>query len=337
MNFNTTWGAVLAFMVVLCAGEANAQQTTLLVATLSQAGGAVPDKFYKPWAQAVEQSSNGTLKMDVRDGYSIATLSNSLDRLNDDVVQVTHMVHPLWAGRFPLTEVAGLPFMTEKAEDAGVALWRLYKTGLLDKELKDFHPIAFGTFGYSGLHLTKAPKTLDDLRGLKIVSASRVQSEMMTLLGAAPASANPMDAFPALQRGTYDGIQTSWSGVTTFHLNDVTTYHVDAALGTTTDMVTMTQKRYEALPAAARKAIDDNSGEKWTRVLNTQGVDNEVAIGQADARSKGQTIVELNPQQVALWKDKTQAVIDDWLKDRPGGAGVLAKFKELLADVQAGR
>jgi len=170
----------------------------------------------------------------VRNGYTIASLNNSLDRLNEDVVQITGVFHGNTPGRFPLSEVAGLPFMTTKAEDAAVALWRLYKTGLLDSELKDFVPLAMCTYGFSGLHLVKRPPTLDDLHGLKLVTATKIQADMLTLLGASPSSATPMDAYTALQRGTYDGIATSWGGVLSFHLNDVTSFHVDAALGTST-------------------------------------------------------------------------------------------------------
>ena len=328
---------LLAVLAALSARAAVAQQTTLIVATLSNEDTISVKNFFVPWAQAVERDSQGTLKMDVRNGYSIASLNNSLDRLNEDVVQVTGVFHGSWTGRFPLTEVAGLPFMTRKAEDAGIALWRLYKTSLLDNELKDFVPIAMTTYGFSGLHLVKQPKTLDTLQGLKIVTASKIQSDMLRLLGASPASATPMDAYTALQHGTYDGILTSWAGVVAFHLNEVTNHHIDAALGTTTEMVAMTRKRYNALPAAARKAIDDNSGEKWTRVLAAHSVDDAINIAQQEARSRGATIVELTPQQTKLWEDKTKPVIDEWVKSRKDGAVILTKFRELLAQVEAGK
>lgn len=332
--------AALAAVVLLAfspARRVEAQQTTLIVATLTTEESLPVQRFFIPWAQAVEKSSNGALKMDVRNGYAIASLNNALDRLNDDVVQITGIFHGNSPGRFPLSEVAGLPFMTTKAEDAGVALWRLYKTGLLDSELKDFVPLAMCTYGFSGLHLVKKPPTLDDLHGLKIVTATKIQADMLTLLGASPSSATPMDAYPALQRGTYDGILTSWGGVLSFHINEVTNFHVDAALGTSTEMLAMTRKRYDALPLAARKAIDENSGEATTRWLASQSVDGLVVESRAQARAKGATIVTLTPEQTKLWQDKTKSVIDAWVAARPNGAVVLAKFRELLAGVQVGR
>jgi len=169
------------------------------------------------------------------------------------------------------------------------------------------------------------------------VTASKIQSDMLTLLGASPSSATPMDAYTALQRGTYDGILTSWAGVLAFHINEVTSFHVDAALGTTTEMLAMTRKRYEGLPEAARKAIDANSGEATTRFLASQSVDGLIPDSQQQVRAKGGTIVSLTPEQTKLWQDKTKGVIDAWVASRPNGAVVLAKFRELLAQVQAGK
>ncbi len=332
------WGLAVAIGAVIAGSinPAHAQQTSLIVATLTNEDSPSVVRFYKPWTQAIEASSHGALKLDVRNGYAIASLNNSLDRLRDDVVQVTGVFHGSWPGRFPLSEVAGLPFMTQKAEDAAVALWRLYKTGLLDAELKDFVPLAMCTYGFSGLHLVKQPETLDDLKGLKIVTASKIQSDMLVLLGASPSSATPMDAYPALQRGTYAGILTSWAGVQVFHINEVTHFHVDAALGTTTEMVAMTRTRYNALPEAARKALDANSGEAPTRMMASTSVDGLITEARDEALVKGARIVDLTPAQTALWQEKTKQVIDDWVKSRPNGAVVLAKFRELLADVQAG-
>src|ERR1700761_2181014 len=98
--------AALAAVVLLAfspARRVEAQQTTLIVATLTTEESLPVQRFFIPWAQAVEKSSNGALKMDVRNGYAIASLNNALDRLNDDVVQITGVFHGNSPGRFPLS------------------------------------------------------------------------------------------------------------------------------------------------------------------------------------------------------------------------------------------
>jgi TRAP-type C4-dicarboxylate transport system substrate-binding protein len=332
--------AVIAMLAVtFVAGTAMAQQTNLIVATLTQEEASLPQKFFIPWSKVVEQASQGTLKMDIRNGYSIATLGNSLDRLNDDVVQVTLVVFSTTAAQFPLVQVATLPFVNQKATDAGIALWRLYKDGSLDSEMKNYVPIVFSTFSYNSLHLVKAPKSLDDLAGLRIVTSSRLLSDMTKQLGGAPSSLTPMDAYPALQRGAYDGILTAWPSITSFHIMEVTSYHVDVPLGATPYLIAMTRKRYEALPPAARKAIDDNSGETWSRTLAAEGVDAEVDRAHAVALAQKHTIVPLDPQHVAMWKEKTKTAVADAvavIASHPGGQAVMDKFPKLLTEIDAG-
>ena len=120
---------------------------------------------------------------------------------------------------------------------------------------------------------------------------------------------------------------------------EVTSFHIDVPLGATPYMIAMTHKRYDALPAAARKAIDDNSGETWIRTLGAEGVDAEVDRAHAVALSQKHTIVTLDPQQVAVWKEKTKTAVADAvavIASHPGGQDVMDKFPKLLTEIEAG-
>lgn len=331
-----TTAALAAIVTAAFSMPASAQQAKLIVATLSSPEARIPQKFFVPWAAKVQEESGGTLELDVRHGFAIASFNNALDRLKNDVVQVTQIVPASFRGSFPFFEVGGLPFMTQSAEDAAAAMWRLVRSGLLDQELKDVHVIATATFGYGGLHFAKPPSNFTDLRGLKIVASSQIQSEMLSLLGAAPATMTPMDAYPALQRGTFDGIVTSWSGTLAFKLDEVTSMHLDAPLGTTSSMITMMKSRYNALPEAARKAIDANSGEMWSRRLGRE-IDEEIAAGRAKVLARGHKLVELTAEQTPAWKKQTQPVVDQWVKERAGGEEVLAAFRKYLQEVKSGK
>ena len=337
------WGfrvglASVALSTSLFATAATAEPVKLIVASLSSENSAFTTRFYTPWAARVQDQSQGTLDLDVRSGFAIASLNNSLDRLRNDVIQITNVFPASFRGAFPLFEVGGLPFITQKGEVGGAAMWRLVKSGLLDAELKDVYIIATSTFGYSGIHFAKAPQSLDSLRGLKVATASQIQSEMLSLLGAAPGPMTPMDAYPSLQRGTFDAVMTSWAGVLAYKLDEVSTAHLEAPLGTTAMMVTMMRKRYDALPEAGRKAIDANSGDVWSRFVGRECVDAEIENGRKQALAKGHKLLELSPAQLAAWKERTKPVIDNWTKERPnGGENVLEAFRKYVAEVEAGR
>jgi hypothetical protein len=47
--------------------------------------------------------------------------------------------------------------------------------------------------------------------------------------------------------------------------------------------------------------------------------------------------VSLSPEQRAKWKAEAEAVNQAWVTEAPGRDRVLAKYRELLAQVEAGR
>src|SRR5262244_3577301 len=96
--------------------------------------------WFKPWAAQINEKAKGAVKVEVVEGYAVANLNNIYDRIKADVVQIGWVIHPLIGGKFPLTEVGSLPFLAEVSQPLSVALWRLYKTGMLDQEYDDMLP-----------------------------------------------------------------------------------------------------------------------------------------------------------------------------------------------------
>jgi TRAP-type C4-dicarboxylate transport system substrate-binding protein len=102
-------------------------------------------------------------------------------------------------------------------------------------------------------------------------------------------------------------------------------------------MTFMARKKWDALPAAARKVIDDNSGEKQSRLFGAfwdavNGEGRKMVEGVAKHR-----IVALTPAQDAAWRRAGEAVAAEWVKTTPGGEKILAAYKAELAKAKAGR
>lgn len=314
-----------------------ADPVTLRLTTMSPGGSRNATIWFGPWAERINAAAKGALKVEVMEGYTVANLNNIYERLSNDVVQIGWVIHPLIGGKFPLTEVAGLPFLADRSEQLAVALWRLYKSGALDSEYDEMMPLALDVFAQSQIHFTKPRKNLDDLSGLKMSSSSRVQTVLIGKLGATPLNMPPSDFYESLQRGVVDAAMTSWAAFAPFKLQEVTSYHLEAPFGAATNGFLMTRKKYASLPEAARKAIDENSGEAVARQFG------KFMDGESDhmrnplaADPKKHTVVQLTPEQLAVWKPKVDAVIADWVGQNPARGPLLAKFREILAQVQAG-
>jgi hypothetical protein len=55
------------------------------------------------------------------------------------------------------------------------------------------------------------------------------------------------------------------------------------------------------------------------------------------ARGDKRTIVELTPEQTADWQKKLEPINENWAKNTPDGAKVLAAFKAEVAKIEAGQ
>lgn len=328
--------AILA-LAMLNVGVAAADETRLLFATLAPAQYTSVTQVFTPWAARINAAGKGVLQIDVRNGMSLASNANVYDRVDADVIQIAVGIPGLVGGKFPLTEVVGLPFVADDAENGSVAYWRLYKTGLLDTEYKDIVPLALSMYQPQGVHLAKAPATLDDLKGIRLRVVTKLSGEVISRLGGTPMVIEPADTFGAVQRGMVDGVVMSWAGLGQLNLLDVTFYHVETPLGTGATMVFMARKKYDALPAAARQLLDANSGESYSRIFGAI-FDKEAREQRASIAGSGKHIIaSLTPAQDAHWRQSIEPVIAAWTASHPGGEKLLATYRELLAAAKAGR
>src|SRR6185503_7201043 len=118
-----------------------------------------------------------------------------------------------------------------------------YKTGMLDAEYKDIKPLFMAVVGFTGLHFAKAPPKLEDLGRYKVRVQGSVQARMAQILGMSAQSIPAADMYVSLQRGTIDAVLTSWSAFEPYKLWEVSTYHVEAPLGTSTHFFFVSRKK----------------------------------------------------------------------------------------------
>jgi TRAP-type C4-dicarboxylate transport system substrate-binding protein len=320
---------------ILGAAAASAEEV-LKMTTLSAPNFSMNVDVLNPWAERVNEQAKGLIKIDVRHGSAIATHANFYQRLVDDVIQISFGVTSTVSGKFDRTNVVSLPFLADKSEPAGIALWRLYKTGMLDSEFDEVKPLMLGVFPQTGLQMREPLKTLDNLNGLKIIAVGKTLAEVTTALGGAPISFRIFELYEAIQRGTVAGAMINFSSFESYKLAEVTHYHVDTRLGTTPILFVMSAKRYKGLAADARKVIEANATEKDTRVFGAYW-DRGQEYGRSLVKGKpGHELVTLPPDVAEKWRQRMRHIEDAWVKATPNGAAVLGKYKALLAEVRAG-
>lgn len=291
----------------------------------------------KAWVDAVNAAADGSIEIKLFPGGAIADNSNMYDRITEGVAGIGLGVFGPVSSIFPQANVATLPFEARNHREDALALWHLYKTGVIADEFKAVHPLAFIVFPGLVIHSRKPIHTLADMNGLKISVEGRVLSRVMLRLGATPISLQPGDLYQSLQRGLVAAVPQGWPSVPVFHLDEVTNFHLEVPLGFNTGFVFMNKKTYATLPPKARAAIDKYSGEAYVRrlanaddVMESRGIDMTKSM-------KGQTIAHLSAAEEARWKKLVEPVTEQWVKATPDGVKVLAAFRAELAALRSGK
>lgn len=330
--------AGIALALCLAAATARADEINLIFATGSPTGSEVSTEFMKPWADRINAQGQGVLHIDYREGFAIADPASSYDRVLGDAIQIGFMLPSLVAGKFPRTQVVTLPYVAgDSAENSSVALWRIYAHGPLAAEYDQIRPLAISAISQASIHMAKPLSSPLALAGLKLMATSKTAADAASRLGAAPISLPTFQMYEALLRHTVDGVITGWPSFQPFKLIEVTTYHIDAPLGSSVAVIFMASDKYKSLPAAARAIIDANSGEGASRDYGRLWDRVAERARQLIKATPGQQLVVPTAAETAAIRQKTAPVIADWLAATPDGQQTLDQFTAALEAVRAGK
>ncbi|HXR87406.1 MAG TPA: TRAP transporter substrate-binding protein [Stellaceae bacterium] len=328
---------VSGFLLVMTLGiaSASAEPVKLIFTTLAAPDSRAAAAVFHPFAERINAAGKDVVQLDVRDGFALANFDNAYSRVMDDVIQVSWALQGAIGGKFVRSAIAGLPFVSDDCETASTAFWRLYQSGALGPEYADIVPLVLIAFPQSGIHLSRPVATIDDLKGLKLIALGRVQSQVVTALGGAPLSIPGPEIYEALQRGTADGAVASWSAFEPFRLGEVTRYHLETQFGTSTTMIFMAKKKFDALPVAAKKVIQENSGEAISRSFGAY-FDSDVARVRGEVKNaSGQVLAEQTSERKAAWREKLEPINAAYVAGVPNGQAILDQYRQLLAAAKA--
>ena len=291
--------------------------------------------FMQPWAEEIERKSEGRVAVQVFPAMQLGGKPSDLyGQARDGVVDIIWTVPGYSPGRFPLTEVFELPFVAAGAEATSQALTEFYRKWMRD-EYEDTHPLVFHATAPTHIHTTGKPiRTLEDFRGLKIRTPSRIGGETLAAFGAIPIGMPVPAVYEALSRGVVEGTAIPWTIMRPFRLHEVTTYHTEVALSSVQFVMTMNKRRYEGLPPDIRAIIDDSTGMALARRLGRMWQDDEKP-GRAIAVERGQPVLSLSEAERERWERATRPVVERWIEkvDALGhdGRALLADAKRLVA------
>lgn len=236
-------------------------------------------------------------------------------------------------GRFPETELFEIPLLTDDPELLTRAFWRLYEEGSLEG-LENYKPLAISVSPPYHFHLTFPVDSLDDLAGRKIRVLNAAQAEMMQSLGATPvAGIGGSEVAESLSRGLIDGAMFSWHATRSMGVERITTMHIDQAIAFSPSILIMRRKSYDALPAPARRIIDETTGEEMSLAyIRTMLGEVEKALARVGGNDRHSFYTPTAEERARL-QATFAALTDRWAGDDTARLKLVRDLKRVLADI----
>jgi TRAP-type transport system periplasmic protein len=327
-----------AALSLVAAGTASAQQVILKVHHFLPSTSSAQVKLIQPWCDKINKESNDRLKCQIYPAMQLGgTPPQLFDQAKDGVADIIWTVPTYSAGRFTKSEVFELPWMTTTAKAGSEALYTYVQKNAMD-EFKGVHPLFMHVHDGTLFHFVdKKPKTLEDLKGLKIRAATRQNSKMLAALGATPVQM-PLPQVPdALSKSVVDGASVPWEGTPAIKLAEIAKYHLDVPPGSprisnTIFIFGMNQAKYDSLPPDLKKVIDANSGLATSAWAGEEGFDKVVATYKKVAQDRGNTFYTLPDAEYQRWVKASAGVDDEWIKEANAKG---ADGKKLLEEARA--
>ena len=203
-----------------------------------------------------------------------------------------------------------LPFLFDDIQ----AIDRFQKTKLGQSLLEDsikakgYKGLAYWHNGMKQLSANKALHVPADAKGLKFrIQPSNVLLAQFQAMGANPQKMAFAEVYQALQVGTVDGQENTWSNIYSQKFHEVQKYITETNHGVVDYIVVANTQFWEKLPPDIRKALDAVMAEVTVKTNKTADEFNEADKKKIIA-AKTSEIITLTKDQQAQWRKAMEPV-----------------------------
>jgi len=267
-----------------------------------------------PLCQELERKSQGRIKIEY---YHAESLLKSVDMWDGTVKGIADLSWTVFAYTpiFPLlNDLAALPFSYPAASFGGKAQLKLYKEGLLDKELDKAIVLGFDPTAPAGIHSKQPIKTPSDMKGKSFRAAGEMHTKVVRILGGTPVALPIADSYVALERGVIDGALSAISPAAAFKLQEICKYYTEVKLGGLATGLVMNKARYQALPKDLQRIVDEVMGGEQSTVFMGKADDGyDQGVARQTFIRAGVNFISLSDSELASFYDPLKPFWTQWV------------------------
>jgi len=295
----------------------------------------------EPWVMGFEEKSGGRLKMFYYDRDGVVPCQGLMDAVADNILQTGVVCLVKEPGRYPLTEVVSLPFTAASSTISSLVAWHLYQEF---PEWRAEFPEGVNILTHFvsasfQIHTVDKPiRTVDDLKGMKMIGINAWAVDVLGKVGAIPSFVNMPDVYENLSKGMAEGVLCPLAPVRAMKVAEVAKYHTIINLCYDCFAVPINRGVFESLPADLQQLIADESGAKISEACG-KALD-EGSLGDCEWMiENGGSFYKLSPGEMEKFVQLIMPLRQDWVaemeaKGLPGQA-VLDEALRYSAELEA--
>ncbi|MEM9787653.1 MAG: hypothetical protein AAF801_14210 [Pseudomonadota bacterium] len=335
------WCTLLWSNLALLSSQAIAQEELIFNVFIPR-----PAPLYKdglePWARAVEEASNGELRILIPTA-SLAPPPKQYDIVLDGVADISVAPIAFQRKTLGLDLVAGIPQIASTARGASVAAWQTHEAFLAETgQWEDLVPLTIFTLGAPAILSNADPvQSADDLQGFKVLAVGKDKIDTWINLGGTPVGGTGQRPFEMVSSGVVDGLTNPLGTAVTQGLLETTnsvTLVPGGMGGRAVFALFINRERFEGLSPEGQAALISMSGA--TLAADLGGIMDRIdASGQKQFEEAGIALNSASPAFIAEIAAAGAHIEAAWksLAEENGidAAAALAHFRRIAGEDEA--
>lgn len=261
-------------------------------------------RLFEILANELRDRSDGQLSLKLFPNEALGSTAEQYKLARNGTADLAYIMHGATPGRFPLTELAALPFVTRDPVNGTAALMRVLP-GHLAAEHPGVRVLFLAANAPMAIHATRPVSSAADLAGLRVRSAGAVVASTLAALGAVPANIMPLDVPSALADGRIDAAAMTFEGAMINRLADVASHSLELNANTVTFGLVMNEASYGAFAPDLQAVLDDVLGADAGLRLAVKLAE-AVDEGRRYMRDGGVEIVQLSTSE----RDRVKSLLE---------------------------
>ncbi|MEK3937098.1 TRAP transporter substrate-binding protein DctP [Sporosarcina sp. FSL W7-1349] len=291
----------------------------------------------EPWAEYVEEKSDGRLKVNVYSGAALGSFSTSYADIKGNVYESGFIIPGLFTDTdlFPLT-IGDIPFLLQSPEVAEKVLTEYINEHVT--EISDdvtFISVtstdAFQIFGKEPM------KKASDLKHNKISDTVAGRIELFKTLGATPVSMTNTELYESLERGITDLSVYTAVGALGYKFDEVTNWMTKVDLAVSVLPFFVSTEFLDSLPEDLRDQFITDIGPKYTQLATevyTNDAEASIAKYEELVSDRNGGVYIPTEEELKEWKAPIKKQMDDWVAEANkrgyDGQAMMDTYVELL-------